>query len=413
MVEWPDAGIATGKFLLPEGKNVPSSWPVVACDQFTSQPQYWERAEEIIGDCPSTLHLILPEAFLNNSMLRAAEIHANMRDYLARGIIRQAVDGMVLTARTTASGTRLGLVLCLDLEQYDYTVGSTSLIRATEGTVESRIPPRLSIRQDALLELSHIMVLADDVDKTVIEPVFSLRSQLRMLYDVELMQGGGHLSGWAVEEEGLLSGVYHALRSLQDKKSAKSPLLAVGDGNHSLAAARAHWLKIRSSLQGKDIRNHPARFAMAELTNLQDEALRFEPIHRILYNTEADAVLQMLRGAGAVDNSDAPDVTVVTREGDFPFMLTRSLHLLAVGTIQQILDGWITKSVAAIDYIHGENALRELVAQRGAVGIILPSMDKSLLFPAVTAFGPLPRKTFSMGDAHEKRYYMEARKIVK
>jgi hypothetical protein len=412
MTGWPDIGIATGKFLLPAGTGTLSAWPVVACDQFTSQPQYWDHVEAIVGARPSSLHLVLPEAFLDDHTTREKAILETMREYLKRGIINQATDGMVLTARTTPSGTRLGLVLCVDLEQYDYGSGSASLVRATEGTVESRIPPRLRIRREAPIELSHIMVLADDPGKSIIEPVYALRSGLRLLYDLDLMQGGGHLSGWAVEDNALISAIVNAIRALKSNQPEGAPLLAVGDGNHSLAAALAHYLQVKASLPGTETADHPARYAMAELTNLQDAALRFEPIHRILYNTDCATVLRLLQDFGAAETKGQPDITLLSAERDIPLALTRPLHLLAVGTVQKILDGWTNENAVTVDYIHGEGPLRELVSLNKAVGIVLPAMNKSLLFPAVAAFGPLPRKTFSMGEAHEKRYYMEARRIT-
>ncbi len=411
MRDWQTVCVSPGEFLLPKSDADMSAWAVVACDQFTAQPEYWEKQETLRAGQPSALDLVLPEAYLSEADARVPKILASMRNYLENGVLAPAVGGMVLTARTTQSGTRLGLLLCADLEEYDFTSGSKSLIRATEGTILSRIPPRLRVREQAPLELSHVLLLCDDPGATVIEPLYAARDGLRPLYDIALAQGGGRLQGWAVEDEKLLCGVYDALFALREALPDGGILLAVGDGNHSLATAKAHWENVKKELPPWE--EHPARYAMCELCNLHDKALVFEPIHRAVFGASGDDVLRALLCAGAKKAQGAvADVTICTRDGQIALTLDKPEGALAVGALQDILDEFmITRPGVSVDYIHGMDALEEVVEKQSAVGLALPAMDKALLFPAVTARGALPRKTFSMGEAREKRYYVEARVI--
>ena len=399
-----------GIFYLPKPGEDMEKWAMVACDQYTAQKDKWEQADAQVGDAPSALRLIIPEAYLDESDVRVPEIQAAMTQYLNDGILTEAVRGMVLLERTTQSGPRLGLVMTVDLEAYDFAAGTKSLIRPTEGTIVARIPPRQKVRRGAKLELSHILLLCDDPERTVIEPVYAKRDALRALYDTPLLLDGGRARGWAVEDETTLSQIAGALSALQEKLPEGGILLAVGDGNHSLATAKAHWLEVKAGLSAAEQEIHPARFAMVELNNIYDDALIFEPIHRVIFGQTGEAVLDMLKEADLQPANENPDVTVVTQFGDLSFRIGHALHALPVGTVQQLLD---KAPGLNLDYVHGEDAVRAIVQKENAVGILLPPMPKSLLFPAVAKDGPLPRKTFSMGEANEKRYYMEARKIVK
>ncbi len=409
MEDFKGLSVRPAAFYLPEPGTDLSAWAVVACDQYTAQPEKWEEADRLAGDRPSALRMIIPEAYLDESETRVPAAQQAMRKYLEEGVLREAVNGMVLLARTTQSGTRLGLVLTVDLEDYDFAPDSRSPIRPTEGTIVSRIPPRQKVRRGAALELSHVLLLCDDPGKTVIEPLYAQRGSLRRLYDVNLMLDGGRAQGWAVESPEALHAVSSALRALKDQLQDGGILYAVGDGNHSLATARAHWLEVKQTLPESEWAEHPARFAMAELNNIYDPALIFEPIHRVLFDVTGAEALEMLAEAGPVKDEEHPDLTLVTAEEELKLRITHPLHDLPVGTVQQLLD---RQTGLKLDYVHGEEAVRSIAKTGKAVGILLPAMDKAMLFPAVKNNGPLPRKTFSMGEANEKRYYLEARKII-
>ena len=405
-----DNALHTAQILLPRAGIAPEKWAVVACDQFTAQPEYWRQADALVGEAPSTLRLILPEAWLGEGEARIPAIHAAMGAYLADGILETAVaDGFVLVERDTDSGARPGLLVALDLEAYDYEPGSASLIRATEGTVLERVPPRARIRAGAPVELPHVMMLIDDPGMTVIEPLLERRASLRPLYDFELMLGGGHLRGWAVEGADA-RGVFDAVDALSAK--ADGLLYAVGDGNHSLAAARKCWLERRETLTPEARANHPARFALAELVNLACPALAFEPIHRALFGVDPEALMDALRDALRVEGADLGegDDLVAFDGAGRTWRYKSAEHPLA--RLQAFLDGWLADHPEArVDYIHGEDALRRLINRPDALGLMPRPFDKSELFDAIRRHGALPRKTFSMGEATEKRYYMEARRI--
>ena len=406
-----DNALHTAEILLPRRGIAPEKWAVVACDQFTAQPEYWRRADALVGDAPSALRLILPEAWLNEGETRIPAIHRAMNAYLADGTLETAVaDGFVLVERETAAGVRPGLVVALDLEAYDYNPGSASLIRATEGTVLERVPPRARIRAGAPLELPHVMMLIDDPGETVIEPLLKHRDALRTLYDFELMLGGGHLRGWAVEGADA-RGVFDAIDALNAK--ADGLLYAVGDGNHSLAAARQCWLDLRDALSPEERTNHPARYALVELVNLACPALVFEPIHRALFGVDPSELMDAYRDALRADGADlgeGEDLVAFDGAGR-TWRFKSAEHPLA--RLQAFLDRWLRDHPEArIDYIHGEAALRGLINRPDALGLMPRPFDKSELFDAIRRHGALPRKTFSMGEATEKRYYMEARRIV-
>ena len=393
--------------LLPAAGIDPEKWAVVAVDQYTSEPEYWRKAEETVGDAPSALRLTLPEIYLNESDARIPEMQRNMRDYLDGGALRHAVrNGYILVERTTETGTRRGLMACLDLEAYDYAPGSRSPIRATEGTVLERVPPRVRIRRGAALELPHILMLLNDAKRQVIEPLYEDRAALPPLYDLELMQGGGHLRGWKVEG----SAAQRVEAALDAAAAECSDLfLAVGDGNHSLAAARAYWLELRESVPEAERANHPARYALAEIENLHCPAIQFEPVHRVLMNVDPEALLREWEAAMPAPG-DGFALTAVSQGVERRYSFAQ--HPLRA--LQEFLDGYLSAHPeAAIDYIHGDGVLRRLAGRPGALGFLLCGFEKADLFPYIENWGVLPRKTFSMGHAHEKRYYFEARKIEK
>lgn len=399
----------TANILLPAPSVDLSKWAVVACDQFTAQPEYWREVENIVGDAPSALRVTLPEAWLSEAETRIPAIRETMNRYLSDGVWQQAVrDGFILLERETESGTRPGLLVCLDLDEYDFTPGAKALIRPTEGTVISRVPPRARIRSGAPVELPHVMMLIDDPDDTVIGPLLACRESLRPLYDFELMQRGGHLRGWAVEG-GDVQGVFAAIDALNAKSDGL--LYAVGDGNHSLAAAKQCWLELRETLTPEQREKHPARCAMVELVNLNCPALVFEPIHRVLTGVDPEALIAdyraYLRSNGA-DEGEGDDLIAFDTTREWRFRSTQ--HPLRL--LQAFLDSYLAEHPGTeIDYIHGSEALRQLVNRPDAMGFMPRAFDKSELFDYIRRWGVLPRKTFSMGEANEKRYYLESREL--
>lgn len=436
-----DVGVLVPNVLLPPKGTDFEKWAVVACDQYTSQPEYWERAREIAGDEPTTLDLILPEAFLGqpDEAERIAAIRENMEAYLRLGVLEEQPQGFVLVRRTAAGKTRNGLVMALDLEQYDYHKGSTTLIRATEGTIESRIPPRLRIREGAPLELPHILVLIDDPGRTVIEPLVEQAGRLPLLYDTELMLGGGHVEGRLVSDGAAIRGVLDALTALTDadafheKYGDHAPLLfAMGDGNHSFATAKANWEQIKAALPEPLRRTHPARYALVEVENVHDAGIVFEPIHRVVFGVDGYRAVALLQKHLAAQNggvevryfeeTDGP-IGILARDAHVlpfflqgaqgAFLVTGPSQQLAVGTLQNAIDAMLQEvEGATVDYIHGADVVETLARRDNAIGFLLPAMEKSQLFPTVVYDGALPRKTFSMGEANEKRYYMECRRIA-
>ncbi len=440
MKNYDDLGLQIPLIFLPKkGINL-TKWAVIACDQFTSQPEYWREVENQVGTVPSTLNLILPEVYLEKpgEVERVRAIQANMREYL-EGHILQPHEGMIYVERTALGKTRKGILLCLDLERYDYTKGSTSLIRATEGTIVERLPPRMKIREGAALELPHILVLIDDPQRTVIEPLETKKSENSQLYDFDLMLGSGHLSGYAIDKKQEMQ-VVHSLRELVRPEvfaakygvDKKKPVLlfAMGDGNHSLATAKAVWEKTKHQV-GMD---HPARYALVEIENVHDQGLEFEPIHRVLFGLKKDLYTALNNYFGTnlyvlpvgsaqemverVDNTiGSKQVIGVVSDGKWVSFgvieIANPSSNLPVGTLQAFLDAFMNEGGAEkIDYVHGKDVVFSLGAQPGNVGFYVPGMKKSDLFKTVILDGALPRKTFSMGEAKEKRFYMEARKIV-
>lgn len=400
--------------LLPNEKIEMEKWAVIACDQYTSQPEYWEKVKEFVGSSKSTLNLVFPEVYLGEEDGRIDSICTAMKDYLKDGIVGQAVsNGFILVKRQVGHGTRTGLIGVIDLEQYDFNPGSEKLIRATEGTVLSRIPPRVKIRTNAVLECPHVMLLIDDPDKKLIEPLAAQSGQLRKLYDFDLMLGGGRVKGYSVEGK-----MAESLTKLISQMQAESNnfFLAAGDGNHSLATAKTCWENIKANLSEKERVSHPARFSMVEVINLHDDSLNFEPIHRVVDNCDCDAIMtsfsEFLKENGlTADLGD--EITLVDSNGKRRVFSIGGLEgRLPIDIIQRFLDTFTINSESELDYIHGENHVIDLLKKKKSVGILLKAIGKSSLFPGIAAGGVLPRKTFSIGEADEKRFYTECRKIT-
>lgn len=395
-------------------------WAVVACDQFTSEPEYWARAEAEVGGAPSTLRLTLPEVFLSEAADRIPHINAAMQTALEDTLICHPGE-MVYLARTQSDGTvRHGIIGMVDLEAYDYTRGAQTPIRATEGTVLERIPPRVAIRRDAPLELPHIMLLIDDPNRTVIEPIAARAAELPAAYDFDLMLGGGHASGYFLDDDAKAS-VTAALAALSadgvmaEKYGADLPplLFAVGDGNHSLATAKATYEELKAKI-GDAARAHPARYALAEVVNLHDDALGFEPIYRVVFGVNPEELLAELDTYAAALNGtvEGQRAEAIWAGGRRTVCLPHAVQQLTVGTLQAFLDEYVkTHPGAEVDYIHNEGSLIALAEKPNAIGFLFDGMEKDQLFKTVLFDGALPRKTFSMGHAEDKRYYLEARKI--
>lgn len=398
--------------LLPDLENF-ADWSVVACDQYSSDPAYWNAIEKRLAQTPSTLHLILPEAWLSTPKAdqHRARISSTMAAYLERQILKEYPESYIYVERTLSNGKiRKGLVGQLDLEAYDYHCPSTSPIRATEATILDRIPPRTVIRQEAILEFPHILLLQNDTQNLLFERLSRLRPSLRCVYDFDLMENGGHIRGYLIHNherkkvDGWIADYQSRCASTSD-----SLLYAVGDGNHSLAAAKSIWTCLSKTLDEKSRASHPARYALAELENLQDEAQQFEPIHRILKKTDWRQLLESFP-APVEEQTYAIDWIAGQNRGTLYLDASRSPLPLAV--LQQHLDAWLEENEGEIDYIHGEKELEQLAGQPDAIGFFLPAIDKDSLFETIRQDGSLPRKTFSMGHAHEKRYYLEGRRLL-
>jgi hypothetical protein len=435
---YPAIAIQVPDIYLPRTGIDLTKWSVIACDQYTSQPEYWRKVEEIVGDAPSTLNMIFPEVYLEKAGAdeRIQHIQQSMLQYLSNGLLVRH-SGMVYVERQVGGKLRKGLVLAMDLEQYDYNKGSHSLIRATEGTIIERLPPRIRIREGARLELPHILVLIDDPEYHVIEPLGKSKADLTELYDFELMAGSGHLSGYLVNNPTIETNIIRELERLADPQifskkygiTIDEPVLlfAMGDGNHSLATAKAIWEKNKTRV-GMD---HPSRYALVEIENVHDDGLEFAPIHRVLFGLKRDifAAMQAYYHPGYAythckDQAEMEQLVnqaagkfhmigVVSPQGYGVLEVAFPSSNLPVGTLQAFLDKFMIEAGAEkIDYIHGEETVYKLGTQPGNIAFYLPGMNKSDLFKTVILDGALPRKTFSMGEAYEKRFYMECREIV-
>lgn len=419
--------------MIPKATVDLSKWAVVACDQYTSEPEYWEQVKQLVGDNPSTLNLIYPEVYLGEEHpeKRIETINATMKQYMQQNLFTVYKDAFFLVHRTTPSNKigRWGLLVALDLDQYDYAPDSRSLIRATEGTILSRIPPRKEIRKNAPLELPHIMVLINDEKRSVIEPLARKREQLPLAYETDLMAGGGTLKAWVVDTDEAMLKIAEALEGMLEALPQDNPLLyAMGDGNHSLATAKSCWMDIQKTLSPEEREHHPARYALVELENIFDEGLKFEPIHRVLfgldqhtfekelskvcshYETEKASDLNSLDSA--INKADGiQKFGFCNKQGYHLYKLTEPKASIAAGTLQLIIDSLLEQKLASVDYIHGKEVTATLGSKEGNIGLILPEVSKATFFDSIIRDNALPRKTFSMGEANEKRYYMEARKI--
>ena len=411
------------EILLPNKSTDMTKWAVVACDQFTSEPKYWEEVEAVVGENPSTLNVIFPEVYLSKDNAPIiTSINSNMNKYLNEGILKSIGEGFILVERKTPlTIRRLGLVIAIDLEDYSFTREDKTLIRATEGTVIERIPPRVKIRENAPIELPHIMILIDDRKKSVIEPLYEECESLELLYDFDLNMNGGHVRGWHVKDT---NAVAEAIEKLLDENELKEKygttdevmLYAVGDGNHSLATAKACWNNIKKGLSDEEKVNHPARFALVELMNLHDEGLEFEPIYRSVFNVDTKDFIDGLNKTVENYKGDRKATCYIyTPEGGKKLLMLPKNAAIAVELVQSYIDNYIKAHKGSeVDYVHGEESLEQVTdAAPNRVAVTLPPLAKNDLFDYVLKVGAFPRKTFSMGEAIEKRYYIEARKIVK
>ncbi len=417
-------GFYPADILLPKDVDM-TKWAVVACDQFTSQPEYWQAVEDTVGNAPSTLRLILPEAKLNDPDVEQsiADINSTMEQYLESGVFQTLSDSLLYMERTQSDGKiRHGLIGMIDLEQYDFTPGSGALIRATEGTVLSRIPPRVRVREHAPIELPHVMLLIDDPDRTVIAPLTAASGEMEKVYDFELQQGGGHLRGWKLTDI-QMDGVAAALEGLctdaeMQKKyglSGAAPLLfAVGDGNHSLATAKQCYENLKKVTPESQWGTLPARYALVEVVNNHDHALQFEPIHRVLFGVQPDQVLEAFKSfyPEAYEGRGEGHVIAYTCAEHTGFLTVPNPKVqLAVGTLQTFLDAYVQEYGGEVDYIHGDDVTDELGAKAGNIGFKLPAMGKEQLFKTVMTDGVLPRRLSLWVTLEDKRYYVEARRI--
>ncbi len=434
-MKFENIGVLIPDLLLPTENIDPASWAVVACDQYSSEPEYWQQVRQLTEGKASTYQMIFPEAFLDKGKDDEiiASITQTMDSYLAEGVMQECPQSLVLVKRQSSTGERKGVVLALDLEHYSYEKGVQSLIRATEGTIIERLPPRIKVRRDAALEFPHIMVLIDDPQKQIIEALFE--QPTTPLYDIELMQNSGQLQGSLLNDKALIENFAQQLSTLADPQhfqqkyhcgAEKKPLLfAMGDGNHSFATAKALWQELKTKQPFETIKDHPARYALVELVNLYDDSLVFEAIHRSVFNVDCKDLLESLcdyhRSKGSEVSID--EKTPVATEGvqliEFCYQqksgciaISKASHQLATGSLQNFLDDYLQgQPKASLDYIHGDDTARQLAQDEGVISFMLPAMSKHELFKTVIFDGALPRKTFSMGEAHDKRFYMEGRKI--
>ncbi|WP_105203479.1 DUF1015 domain-containing protein [Neobittarella massiliensis] len=418
-------GFFPGDLYIPKKEVDLQKWCVVACDQYTSQPEYWEQVRQQVGEAPSTLHMIIPECDLEKDDIdkQIKSAGAAMEDYLQRDLLEPFSDFLYLRRTLRDGGIRRGLLGIIDLECYDFAPGSQSLVRATEGTVLERIPPRVRVRQQAALECPHVMLLIDDRAHTVIEPIEQRVEQLEQVYDTPLMQDSGRAVGYLCDGAENWR-IMQALSELADTDGfnrrcgtqSQAPLLfAVGDGNHSLATAKTCYEQIKKQLSPQQALMYPARYALVEVVNLHDESLVFEPIHRVAFGVQPQQLLEALSAqCGAVPaSSESAGQQIKVQIGDCvqDYCLKTPTSNLPVGTLQNFLDSYLAQCGGRVDYIHGEQAVAALTAQPNTVGFLLPAMQKEDLFRTVVLDGALPRKTFSMGHAWDKRFYLECRRI--
>ena len=408
--------------LLPKNIDM-TKWSVVACDQYTSEMDYWNEVEKIVGASPSTLRITLPEIFLEDSDVneRISKINDTMKEYLDEDLFYELKDSMIYLERTQADGrVREGLMGMVDLEDYSYEKGSQTLIRATEKTVIERIPPRLKVRENALLELPHIMILIDDEKKKIIEDLKNEVTDSDVVYDFDLMENGGHIKGYKLNNNSMTK-VEEGLEALCDKEYFEKKynvkdkgilLFAMGDGNHSLATAKANYENLKQTMTPDEYLNHPSRYALVELVNLHSEALEFEPIHRVIFDTDVNKLIEELYKYYDInEEGNGQYFELVTKDIDKKLYISNPKSNIAVGSIQMFLDEYLKDNKGKLDYIHGDETTKNMGMEENNVAILFEAMPKEELFRTVILDGALPRKTFSMGHSYDKRYYLEARKI--
>lgn len=409
--------------LLPKDADM-HKWSVVACDQYTSEPKYWEEVENIVGDAPSTLKITLPEIYLEreNVSERIQKINDEMDNLLNTNFFKTLSNSLVYLERTCSDGkVRKGIVGMVDLEDYSYEKGSQTLIRATEGTVLERIPPRVRVRENAKLELPHVMLLIDDEKKEIIEGLTDKVSSEDLVYDFDLMQNGGHIKGYKIPDN-LTDTVFAGLEKLADKDNFEAKynvkdkgvlLFSVGDGNHSLATAKACYENLKKVLPKEEYENHPARYALVEVVNLHSDALEFEPIHRVVFGVEPEKMIKEFKKFYDISTTagEGQRIEYVYKDHSETLYIKNPKSNLAVGSLQIFIDEYIKSNGGKVDYIHGDDVTKKLGSEPGNIGFLLPNMKKTDLFKTVILDGALPRKTFSMGHSYDKRYYLEARKI--
>ena len=411
-----------GNILIPKKTDM-TKWSVVACDQYTSEPEYWNEVTKIVGDAPSTLNLTLPEIYLEESDVneRIKRINENMDKLLEEDFFNELEDSMIYLERTQSDGkVREGLMGIVDLEDYSYEVGSQTLIRATEKTVIERIPPRVKVRENAKLELPHIMILIDDEKKDIIESLKNKVTETDVVYDFDLMQNGGHIKGYKLNSD-VINEIGTKLDKLADKDYFEKKynvhdkgilLFAMGDGNHSLATAKACYENLKKTMSKEEYLNNPARYALVELVNLHSSALEFEAINRVVFDVDSKKLVEELNKYYTInENGNGQEFELVTSNGVKKLYIENPKSNIAVGSIQIFLDEYLKNNSGKIDYIHGDDVTKELTLKGNNVGFIFKPMKKEELFRTVILDGALPRKTFSMGHSYDKRYYLEARKI--
>lgn len=409
--------------LIPQNVDF-TKWSVVACDQYTSEPEYWQEVKEIVGNSPSTLNIIFPEVYLEDgdSNERIKNINMTMKSYVESDLFREYKNSFIYVKRTQPNGkTRHGIVGMLDLEEYDFTKGSQSKVRATEGTIIERIPPRQRIRINAPLEVPHILILIDDRGKKVVEPLEGQIDGFKKVYDFDLMKNSGHITGYEVNETAKRD-IITAVEKLGDKTDFENKygvkdkgvlMFAAGDGNHSLATAKTCWEEIKKELSEEEAENHPARYALVELMNIHDPALEFEPIQRVIFDTDPkkllDAFVKHYNASYEDNGGQRIDYTYQGNEGSV--YITETNSNLPIGTLQAFLDEYLKINDGRIDYIHGNDVVRTLSEKENTIGFMVDAMEKNDLFTTVIKDGSLPRKTFSMGEAADKRFYLECKRI--
>ncbi len=412
----------SAEMLLPKAQDM-HRWSVVACDQFSSQPDYWESLEQLCEGVPSTLHLMLPEAYLESrdQFAEAEKINAEMEKYLADGIFEVLPECYIYVERTLASGlVRRGLMGVLDLDAYDYSKNSVSPIRATEGTVEDRLPPRVRVRRGASLEMPHIMVFIDDAADSVLQPLTEKKAMLPKLYDFELNAGGGAICGYmvagddAAELDKAIAGLADA-ESLRERYGDKAPaIFAMGDGNHSLATAKKCWEEIKPSLSDEQKKNHPARFGLVELVNIHDEAITFEPIHKVVFETDAGdfaAQAESFWKEQSKPSDRSHSIRLIVGESEKCISVSGLTIGELIGKAEEFCQSYMASHGGKIDYIHNDDTAIGMGRRAGCAAVLLPRMEKGELFPSIIESGPFPKKSFSIGHAEDKRYYLECRKI--